>query len=601
MIGAAILRGSTHLPLRNHAASLASRAGPKDYRGQLQQIWDDFVTRWRYVRDPRYTETVVTTGDAMIGLVLGASAPPGAHGYGDCDDCAATTGAMLTAIGFPVIIKTIAPPGVRGIFSHVYVLTTPPGSAEWIPFDPVAHPAHGLGWEPPAQRWATWTLDGRMIASGGNFTGAHASTLRAMLHGIEGDGPHNVLEGVPMYGATTEDLFRDYGLENVGLAGDDPQGLLAWDEYGVLGFGAYAGTMGIINDPGILMEFDEADHVQGPGGVPMVRTKMLELSPTDYKQMAATGRPRHGCAALGDDGSVYQYQDSNYTGLGFSFFKKIFGLGKSLVKGVMKIGGKIISGAKALIAKLPGGKYLVKLYDKVHGIAMKLVRPLTALVGKYAAKLAPIAALIPGYGTAIAAALYTAGTVAQIMNKYGVTRDKKGKPKYKSGAQAKKFQAALHTAAKHAKTTGLHKKFLAAKDLKKQGKTVPPFAVVAAQHYQQHGAPPDVSTPSAETIARAIAFYMKGGVAPVTPTEPGAGPPPMGRPVFGPMMRRPFFQRQQQQPGAPAVAAPPAGPPAKVKPPVGTMRGYEDDRLLRAGTPEHVAALRGLGFEIPEA
>ena len=51
---------------------------------------------------------------------------------------------------------------------------------------------------------------------------------------------------------------------------------------------------------------------------------------------------------------------------------------------------------------------------------MKIVKPLVKFVGKYASKLAPIAALIPGYGPAIAAGLKIAGKVANAMNKYGV-------------------------------------------------------------------------------------------------------------------------------------------------------------------------------------
>ena len=547
MIGNAIIRGSSHLPLRTWAASVATRAPAKDFGGQVRALYDEMIRLWRYVKDPTFTEAVVTSGDAMIAQVLGANAPPGCYGFGDCDDIAATAGAVLTAIGMPVEIVTSAPAHVRGIFSHVFVRTLIPGRG-WVTFDPVGHPLHDLGWTPGHARFAIWDLNGRLKRTIGAF-GRHAAHLRAMqLHGAE-EPAEDGRETTEADAMNVQESFPDQGLEQAGLAGTDEP--INWNQYGLLGFGAFAGTMGVIDAPQLLMEYDDSDTVLGADGAPYVRTKMLEMSPTDWKWIAAIGKPRLNSVALADDGSIYQWQEP--VGLGWGFFKKIMDVGKKLVggvvKGAMKIGGKILKGAKALIAKLPGGKYLVKLFDKIHAISMKLVRPLLKLVGPLAKRLAPIAAIIPGYGTVVAAALYTAGTVAQIAAKYGVKRDKKGKPIFKSGKQAVAFQKSLHAAAAHAKKTGLDKKFLAAKRLKAQGKKVPPFHVIAAHHHRKHGAPPDVATPTAESIGRAIAFYMRQAQAPAPPM-PGPG-------------------------GAP--------------------------QLIKAGSPQYVPALRGLGFDIPEA
>jgi hypothetical protein len=139
-------------------------------------------------------------------------------------------------------------------------------------------------------------------------------------------------------------------------------------------------------------------------------------------------------AGLGDDGQVYTYD-------GFAgFFKRLFKKAKGFVK-------KIGAGIKRVIKKIPGGKYLVKLGEKIHKISMKFVRPLVKFVGKYASKLAPVAALIPGYGPAIAAGLMTAGKIANLMQKFDVsTVGQKGKPrnlKFKSKKQAKDFEHAL--------------------------------------------------------------------------------------------------------------------------------------------------------------
>lgn len=238
-----------------------------------------------------------------------------------------------------------------------------------------------------------------------------------------------------------ERSFPDVGLENYGLAGfgRDP---LDWSSNVVAGFGAYVPSRGIIDAPGQLVE------VEGDPNTDLVRTPMIELALDDYNFVGMNGEPYEGMLGLGDDLSIYQYR-KDLDGLGF--WGKIWG-------GIRSVGKKIIGGAKSLISKIPGGKYLVKLHDMITGVAMKLVRPLARFVGKYAHKLAPIAALIPGYGPAIAAGLYTAGTIARIMNKLDVKQTKKGKLSFKSGTQAKKFKAALKRAAAIARKKKLHLK-----------------------------------------------------------------------------------------------------------------------------------------------
>jgi hypothetical protein len=155
------------------------------------------------------------------------------------------------------------------------------------------------------------------------------------------------------------------------------------------------------------------------------------------------GKPYPGMLAEGDEGQVYIFD-------GFDgFFKKLF---KRIKKGFKKIGRRFKKFGKRLLRRIPGGKYLIKLGGKIRKVAMKLVKPLVKFVGKYAAKLAPIAACIPGYGPAISAALYKAGKVARLMKKFGVKlKGKKGKArglKFKSAKKANRFQKALAAAAK---------------------------------------------------------------------------------------------------------------------------------------------------------
>lgn len=248
--------------------------------------------------------------------------------------------------------------------------------------------------------------------------------------------------------------FQDYGLENCGLAGVDSEAPEDWAQYGLLGFGAYVDRplpMLDYENIGLVMEYDEDDTVGYAGGEPLVRTKMLEMDPAELVHVYRNGRPRLGAVALSDDGDIYQWQETGYGGFFKKLIKKAKKAVKKVAKRVKKVARKAVKGvtkaAKKLIKKLPGGKYLVKVYDKVKKVAMKLAKPLMKVLGPIAKRVAPIAALIPGYGPVIAGALYKAGKMQKILKDYGVMQDKKGRPKFKSGKQAKQVTKALKKAA----------------------------------------------------------------------------------------------------------------------------------------------------------
>lgn len=419
LIALGINEGSAYLPLRNHVAQIAAQSAPKDYFDQARRVYQDFVKRWRYVPDPLGFETVCIAGPTIWAQIWGADY--NGRGWGDCDDATVGMGAALAAIGRPVRIVTIAGPKTANLLAHVYLETQIPG-AGWIAVDPVGFPRHAFGWRPPARRVARWDLAGRPISRSGKWP-KNSAPLFAAENG----------QGEKME-------FRDYGLETVGMAGiDEP---LDWSKFAVKEFGAYSPMLGLIGDASsVMMAVEPDDYVSGD----LVVTKMMELSPDDYRHAAIYGAPRIGCVALADDGEVYQYQ--HVEGLG-GFFKRLF---KKIKKGVKKVASKIRSVARKLIKKLPGGKYLLKIAGKIRAIAKKLVRPLMKFVGKYAAKLAPIAALIPGYGPAIAGALYMAGKIAKIATKVGVVRDKVGRLIFKSPKHAAVFKAELKKAAQKEK------------------------------------------------------------------------------------------------------------------------------------------------------
>ena len=228
--------------------------------------------------------------------------------------------------------------------------------------------------------------------------------------------------------------------EDLGLGGydeSDGQSPEDWRRYGIEDFGAHSEFMGIMDGQGLALAAEVTPEMYGNRVV--ARTPMLELDPEDYRYMNVMKRPYDGMMALGDDGSIYEFDGT------LGFFKKLF-------RGVKKIARRVRRGVRKIIKKIPGGKYLIRLGKKVWGIAKKFVRPLARFVGKYAAKLAPVAALIPGYGPAIAAGLYTAGKIANLMNKWDVkitgAAGKLRKIKFPSGKTAKRFQAQLKKMAK---------------------------------------------------------------------------------------------------------------------------------------------------------
>lgn len=428
LIGAAIRKASVYLPLRNHAAALATTAPPKDFLRQAEAIYNDCIKRWRYVKDPVSSELLTFDPHALWQLVLagdGIGVGLG-KGAGDCDCVAAAIGAEFESIGIPVRLGVTAPPGASpgNLFAHVFIQTKIPGHG-WITVDPVLHPYKPFGSVPKHSRAAFFNLDGRLIGHRGNVAGR-----------LSGD-----TEGVSkMYGVIGPlEQWQDMGLGGVGQEPED------WRNYGPEDFGAYSEEMGIepLEGMGLAAEVDY-ELLEGDDGVIRLgaRTPILEVEPGDLKYVRKHGRPYDGMGAVSDTGAIYSYDGS------LGFFSKIFSAAKSVVK-------KVGSGLKKAISKIPGGKYLIKLGERIHKIALKFVAPLTKYVGKYAAKLAPVAALIPGYGPAIAAGLYTAGKVANLMRKYGVKlkgkKSKVRKLKFKSGSKAKKFKKALKKLAKKEK------------------------------------------------------------------------------------------------------------------------------------------------------
>ncbi len=154
MAEAARAAASTYT-LRRWAHRLAARAGPRDYRGQLGELFRGIVQRWRYTREPG--EWVPGTARAVLGDVLGLGTFPGVdplaadveslpldrdrRGFGDCDDVATLVAAGALSLGMTPAFRVAQWPGG----AHVSVtVQTPDGRT--VELDPVGWPEHGPGW-----------------------------------------------------------------------------------------------------------------------------------------------------------------------------------------------------------------------------------------------------------------------------------------------------------------------------------------------------------------------------------------------------------------------------------------------------------------------
>lgn len=440
-IGDAIRKGSTYPPIRNHASAIATTANPKDFVGQLRAVYDDFIKRWRYVKDPARKELLTASPQAMWRLTMagdGVGVGLG-KGAGDCDCATAALGAQLEAIGFKTRLATTAdknaPPGY--LFGHVFIQAQTPGLG-WVTVDPVLHPKRAFGAIAPHARIAYWDLDGKLLGYRGNYTG-----------GSLGDS-----QEVSNMGPNIE-KWQDYGL--AGATDDDGMEPEEWSMLGLSDWGFYDTPQGKVSTielygmidgaqlNGLAAEVDENDEWD-PG---TVRTPMIELALDDYGYVQSNGRPYDGMLGLGDTGEIYYYDGS------LGFFKK---LRRRIRKKVRKVARRIKRGIKKVLKKSRFGRFLLKVGAKIRKIAMKIVKPLIKFVGKYAAKLAPIAALIPGFGPAVAGGLMVAGKIAKTMQKFGVkTKGKKGKVrslKMKNPKKLKSFQRALKREASKMKKWG---------------------------------------------------------------------------------------------------------------------------------------------------
>jgi hypothetical protein len=250
LIGSAIRNGAVYPPIRDHAARLATQAKPKDYYGQISEIWKDFLGRWRYVFDPQGVEWVTVSGPAIWQTIIGT---PERKGYGDCDDATVGIGSLLASVGMDVRIGTLSPPNSPKLFTHVFAQAKPPRGNRWITIDPVVWPRQGLGYMAPRGRLAFWDLDGNLVEKYGQYPHGFEAAFRgtgAQL-GFPFSSTAEQFGDIDMYGQTQPhfnqfpDVEEDRDLGFFGDIGGNTEPL-DFQQYGLLGFGAYHETYGVL-------------------------------------------------------------------------------------------------------------------------------------------------------------------------------------------------------------------------------------------------------------------------------------------------------------------------------------------------------------------
>jgi hypothetical protein len=130
-----IRSGAKDFFVRQKAIDILLERGvtPKDYRGEIEALFEWVQHNVRYTKDPFRVE-VLHAARRMLELRAG-----------DCDDMTILLGAMLEAIGHPVRIVLAGPDPLRPrLFTHVYLEAYDRG--RWIPLDPTM--PYPMGWAP---------------------------------------------------------------------------------------------------------------------------------------------------------------------------------------------------------------------------------------------------------------------------------------------------------------------------------------------------------------------------------------------------------------------------------------------------------------------
>jgi len=211
--------------IQEWAGSLAAKAGPRDYVGQLRELYNGVISRWRYVMEAG--ERVPESPRAILGYVLGAEYNKGPHcktpehcdlsktewkamGWGDCDDVSTLIAAAVLSLGMEPLWRVAQWPGG----GHVSVATRTP-KGEWVSIDPVGHPDNQFGWamEPDGGQVTYFNLDGQQVNGPSGQFAANGNSAMGSVAYSEQVGPY--LSGPQ--GAPAQDMGPTYMLSTRGI------------------------------------------------------------------------------------------------------------------------------------------------------------------------------------------------------------------------------------------------------------------------------------------------------------------------------------------------------------------------------------------------
>jgi len=203
---------------------------------------------------------------------------------------------------------------------------------------------------------------------------------------------------------------------DMGLAGIDSYETtgapVSWNDEvePLFGQGDFIEELGYIGDASnveIIMEDDDFDGDE-------YITPMLEFAPMDYQMIKNNGGiPLVGMEAISDLGDLYEYVPvPTLDGRLRRAFKR---LRKRVRRRFVKIG----RGIKRAIKKTRFGRAIIRLGKKIVSVSKRIIKKIAPIVGKWCTRLAPLAAMIPGFGPAISGVMLAVGTAATLIHKYG--------------------------------------------------------------------------------------------------------------------------------------------------------------------------------------
>ena len=137
-----IKESATNEYVRKWAEKIVEGLKDRDEYGEVNAIFSFLQRRTRYAKDPRGFEYVQTPHYVLQQIDAGIQ--PNL----DCDDYTVTGLSLLTALGYPTVIRVVSF-NPKAPFSHVYGIVNVKG--KWVTFDPVRKDV-ALGWEAPGVR-----------------------------------------------------------------------------------------------------------------------------------------------------------------------------------------------------------------------------------------------------------------------------------------------------------------------------------------------------------------------------------------------------------------------------------------------------------------